>query len=310
MATTRSRSSALEDPAQEEEEAEEEKEYNEAIGLLSVDEGLEYQFHHSKPEMTRNRSSIQNPHYSKTSAKKNKPYIWWMWIVTIGATLVCVKLFMTPKHHYQEPRGGGGGGTTTKKKSSSSARRPIVQFACPADEKRAENYDSSFEEGYAKVSENITHNMTEYLHHFRNSLFDEWGRTYEEVKHNYYSWKSTQFAPYLNNGSTIYESACGIGLNLYLTLEILHEVKGIEGITVYGNEYVDASTILANEVYDQIPPFGALKGTICTADSSDLSFVPDNMFDLVFTGYTRYVLLLLLLLPNAIQAARTASRVW
>jgi hypothetical protein len=285
MATTRSRSAVLDDLVQEEEEEEE----NEAIGLLSVDEGLEYQFHHSKPEVTRSRSP-----YSKTSAK-NKPSVWWMWIVTIGATLVGIKLFlapsfkllMAPKH--DEKQGGGGGTTTTKK--SSAALPPIIQFACPAPEKRAENYDPSFEDGYAKVSENITHNMTEYRHEFRVSQFDEWGLTYDEVKQNYYSWKSTQFAPYLNNYSTIYESACGIGLNLYLTLEILYEVKGIEGITVYGNEYVDASTLKANEVYDQIPPHGAQKGTICTADSSDLSYVPANMFDLVFTGYTRYVVL-------------------
>jgi hypothetical protein len=287
MTTTRSRSAALDDLVQEEEEA------NEAIGLLSVDEGLEYQFHHSKSEVTLSR----NP-YSKTCAK-NKPYVWWMWIVTIGATVVGVKLFLAPSFkllmapNHDEKQGGGGATTTTKK--SSAALPPIVQFSCPATEKRAENYDPSFEDGYAKVSESITHNMTEYRHEFRDSLFDEWGLTYAEVKQNYYSWKSTQFAPYLNNYSSIYESACGIGLNLYLTLEILHEVKGIEGITVYGNEYVDASTLKANEVYDQIPPHRAQKGTICTADSSDLSYVPANMFDLVFTGYTRYVVLWLLL---------------
>jgi SAM-dependent methyltransferase len=120
---------------------------------------------------------------------------------------------------------------------------------------------------------------------FRNSSFDLWGRTYDTIKKGMYHWKSTRFAPYLENGSTIYESACGIGMNLYMTLEIMNEVKGIDSLIVHGNEYVDLSVQVANAVFDDSVPFKARKGTICPGDSAHLDFVPSNSFDLVYTGY-------------------------
>ena len=103
----------------------------------------------------------------------------------------------------------------------------------------------------------------------------------------FHLWKRKHYVPFLNNGNSIFESACGIGLNMYLTLEILSEEAGIENLTVYGNEYMDASTQKANAIFDEIPPAKSRKGQICTSDSTDLSYIPPNSFDLVFTGYLR-----------------------
>jgi hypothetical protein len=74
---------------------------------------------------------------------------------------------------------------------------------------------------------------------------------------------------------------------LYLTLEILNEEAGIQNVVVYGNEYVQASADQANAIFDHIPPANAKKGRICAGDSTDLSYIPSESFDLVFTGHLR-----------------------
>ena len=138
-----------------------------------------------------------------------------------------------------------------------------------------------------KVSKEITDNMTEFLTTFRSDNFDNWGHSYEEVKQGMYHFKSTHYPPYLKDGDSIYESACGIGLNLFMTLEILQEVKGIEELFVYGNEYLEESANKANAVMDHVAPAHGRKGVICPGDSANLGFVPENSFDLVYTGYIR-----------------------
>lgn len=160
-----------------------------------------------------------------------------------------------------------------------------VQYSCPVRVNKAPNDIPTENFEYERVTNQIKSNLTGYMQSFRNSTFDAWGRSYERVKEGMYHWKSTRFAPHLNNGDSIYESACGIGMNLYMTMELLNEVKRIESLVVYGNEYVSASAEVANAVWDQNPPFQARKGTICTGDSANIDFVPSDSFDLVYTGY-------------------------
>jgi hypothetical protein len=167
------------------------------------------------------------------------------------------------------------------------ARIP-VKYDCPpmGPTKPSQNYSPNNVEGqYENVTKSITTNMTEFLTTFRDSKFDDWGKTYQEIKQDMRHFKSTYFTPYLQDGSTIYESACGIGLNLYMTLEILQEVAGIENLFVYGNEVVDVSAEKANAVYDHLAPALSRKGVICPANSAHLGFIPANSFDLVYTGY-------------------------
>ena len=159
----------------------------------------------------------------------------------------------------------------------------VVQFSCPKQVNKSANDIPTENIEYERVTDQIKTNMTEYMQTFRNSTFDSWGRTYEQVKGGMYHWKTAKFATHVENGDFIYESACGIGMNLFMTMEILHEVKGIDSLAVYGNEYVTLSAEVANAVLGQ---HGHVKKcTICPGDSANLYFVPSNSFDLVYTGY-------------------------
>ena len=161
----------------------------------------------------------------------------------------------------------------------------LVQFECPSAFVNDKDFDTStYIEETQKLFEN---NLTHFLETFRKEGYDNWGKSYETVKNKSYHWKSTMFPPELNDGDSIYESACGIGLNLYMTLEILNEIKGLKDIVVYGNEYLPVSAEKANLIFDNAAPFNSKKGIICPGDSTDLSFVPSNAFDLVYTGYIR-----------------------
>ena len=169
--------------------------------------------------------------------------------------------------------------------------RPAVWFECPDPNtlEDAENYhNTSVEQVYVNRTVEIDSNLTGFLDSFHQADYDGWGKTYDFIKAGMYHWKSTRFPKNLNDGDTIYESACGIGLNIIMTLEILKEVKGVNNVIVYGNEYLPASANTSNRVLDALlPTLNATKGSICAADSTDLHFVPSNSFDLVFTGYIR-----------------------
>jgi hypothetical protein len=61
------------------------------------------------------------------------------------------------------------------------------------------------------------------------------------MKAGMYDWKKRHFVENLpSSNAMIYESACGTGLNLFMTLEIIQESarETAENITIYGNEYV------------------------------------------------------------------------
>jgi SAM-dependent methyltransferase len=159
-------------------------------------------------------------------------------------------------------------------------------FDCPAFVVPPANADANQKLWYDSKSSEIANNATEFLKIFQNvEEYDNWGHSYGEVKHGMSRFKKKYFVPNLASGMSIYESACGIGLNLFMTLEILKK-KNVEGITVYGNDYVGDSVRVAN----QLLASGSLPGNsgfglICQADSTNLQHIPDNSFDLVFTGY-------------------------
>lgn len=158
------------------------------------------------------------------------------------------------------------------------------RFSCPSSVEIPDN-DFLFQERYGYATDALPTNINDFLGTFRTKTYDDWVRTYEQMKTGMYDWKTKYFAPNLNDGDSIYESACGIGLNLYLTLEILNEVKGLESLVLYGNDIVEASTQYANYLFEKAPPFGSKKGTICTGDSDNLDFVPSDAFDFVYTGF-------------------------
>jgi hypothetical protein len=165
-------------------------------------------------------------------------------------------------------------------------------FSCPVIDKEAKNEGGEdFDGMYAKVSASITEDKDEFLKTFRTTKYDGWGKTYNKMKEGLTPFKESFFSPYLHPGTKLYESACGIGLNLLMTLEILQEMKHTRkdvgtGITVYGNEYVKESVERSEMVLGEgVLPVGNKRGTICTGDSTNLSHVPSNAFDLVYSGY-------------------------
>jgi len=118
--------------------------------------------------------------------------------------------------------------------------------------------------------------------------FDQYHRTYDQVKDILGPWKASQFSKYIKSNMTLYESACGEGFNLLMTLSILFQQEGVTNVTVYGNEYRATGVIIANELLQDMAPKvmpGSHLGQICQGDSTNLSFVPSETFDVAYTGY-------------------------
>ena len=324
----------------------EEDEFDEAIGLLQLSNddggGGRAALHSDHPhnglccdedydddeieammEMNQSsKSSHRKFHRRHGLCSMSQPNFWWF--VTIGTVFTLTNLLLyteTKKAEHADQAMLGAwiaSNSNTTETPGTVAESGILRYDCPASH-RPENYDASFEEDYI----NITRAADIYEFHdtFRDKKYDAWGRSYTKFKAQLRDWKVRYFVPYLttaatdedrpstNQPITIFESACGLGLNLYMTLEILKEellqleanatdqnqknnssgdILRSNPIVVYGNEYVPESTQTANDMFDLFPPYeGVQKGTICSADSMDLSFVPSNSFDLVYTGYLR-----------------------
>jgi len=129
----------------------------------------------------------------------------------------------------------------------------------------------------------------------------------EELKDILRPWIEEAFVPNLKSGDHIYESACGSGINLLLTTEVLLE-NNISSIFVSGNDYLEQSIRIANQIWNSKAATDvAKKGVLCTGDSTNLSFVPSAMFDLVYTGYIDPILDPLNILPeNTTQEEKTS----
>jgi hypothetical protein len=151
------------------------------------------------------------------------------------------------------------------------------------------NYDEKiYQENYVNPNAELTRNMSEFLATFRERTYYNWFTSYTDFKYHMHEWKSKHFAENLNPGDSIYESACGLGLNLLMTMEILVETKGaesVENIRLYGNDFLSESASIAQTFLGQALPKGVRRESICTGDSGNLSFVTANAFDLVYTGY-------------------------
>ena len=151
-------------------------------------------------------------------------------------------------------------------------------FDCPTEVGKARNDLSDYFEYYDKYNE---YNVKNILG-FRNNPYGGRDNTYTQMKDMVRLFKETVFRENLENGDIIYESACGEGLNLLMTVEILREMN-IHNLTVYGNDYLAESVAIANSVFRQEAP--DYMGKFCRGDSTNLSFVPSDTFDLAYTGF-------------------------
>jgi SAM-dependent methyltransferase len=178
----------------------------------------------------------------------------------------------------------------TQNATSKSSLLP--QYSCPiSPTQESPEFNPDEPQLYTGQDAMILDNITSYVEHYRDSDFDQWGNTYNDFKQNRSNFITRRFGPYLQNGSSIYESACGIGMNLALTLEVLYESSyAITGLVVYGNDFVPdsiavANALLAAEKGGILLPANSQIGKLCHGDPMDLSHVPSNAFDLVYTGY-------------------------
>jgi len=163
-----------------------------------------------------------------------------------------------------------------------------IQYSCPAELKESINELGGYDPFYDPDEEPESENLTLFKETFRDDIFDGHAKTYTKLKEHMREFKKKFFVPYLKSGDVIYESACGIGLSLFYTLELLKEEGNITNITVYGNEYIPRNADTGNKLLNFLFEDGGNEnhlGKICAGDSTDLSFVPSNSFDFVFTGY-------------------------
>jgi hypothetical protein len=200
-------------------------------------------------------------------------------VITTAALLLSVASKLLPSNNNSNWE------VVSPARTSTLGTKELVSYQCPATNKGAvdiannthkvHNYQSEINEQFK--------NFPRFLKTFRNSTYDQYGYSWEQVKKSNYDWKTKMYN--VSDGDSVYESASGIGMNLYQMMEILREAKGIESLAVYGSDYLDISVEMSNRLYDEAPPQGATKGQFCQADSKNLSFVPSNSFDLVYTGY-------------------------
>jgi hypothetical protein len=159
-------------------------------------------------------------------------------------------------------------------------------------------YDARIKEACDASMLNISINFDSFTSNFRKESYVPCGSdytmfrdiSYDDVKSSVKDWKVSHFLKYLKTGDSIYQAGAGIGLNLLLTLEILHEASDEHYVTdlhVYGNDYIPMMAKLANLLLDVLTPQAgsAKRGVICAADSTSLhEFVPADSFDLVYAS--------------------------
>lgn len=174
---------------------------------------------------------------------------------------------------------------------SGSVSSPI--FLCPtSDDNRVDGANPDEASYYDSQNSELKHNLHKYATTFRTKPYDAWGHSYNHNKEQLKDWKLKHYvdAVSIEGGASIYESAMGIGLNLLLASEVLlddQEERKIQNITLYGNEYMADSVGFARDLFhtEHIFPPAVHYGQFCQGDSRNLSFVPANAFDLVYSGY-------------------------
>ena len=145
--------------------------------------------------------------------------------------------------------------------------------------------------------------------------------TYHTLKEQMTAWRTLKYIPSLKKtGANILELNCGLGLNLFMTYEIIQQSQqpkdNIRDVHLYGTTTSTTTSttadesigtaVTANALLDTILQKeanfvgGGKRGIICptvlrtnrqnrmydhnTYDAPDLSFIPDNSFDLVYTS--------------------------
>jgi hypothetical protein len=264
---------------------------DEEVQGLILPSGKKNRFSTMKPECNKASFSSSECCVPSKVCKKERRFAMTPLVLVAAAISVLLVFLLSAPRHLLDPVD-----QTSHKTDNASSFVPetnkgnngrIISYSCPQQIGTILDFDAR---DYEEKAKEIPDNMTVYLDTLRNGgTFDNWGYSYNEVKAQMSPFKKKYYALFLSKpNATLYESAAGVGLNLFMTLELL-EQQEVTGVTIYGNEYVEASTIKANALFDHMVPGKGYKGMICQADSTKLDqFVPAESFDVVFTGYIRY----------------------
>jgi len=174
--------------------------------------------------------------------------------------------------------------------TSGTLDRPMISYECPilepgSGENDIAGYFDYYDNDRERHANNVKKSVDYYTKGFRSSSFGGRAWTYSEMKQYSTEYKAKYYGDALKNGDWIYEGASGEAFNLLMTLEILKEERGIENLRAFGSDYLAESAKVADELFTAQAEANSwiLKGKFCRADSTDLSFVPANTFDLAFT---------------------------
>jgi hypothetical protein len=157
---------------------------------------------------------------------------------------------------------------------------------CPSQLNEARNDQTlKWYKDNVKVQNKTVAWTVDQVENLKKEKIDGWKRNYHQLKAFKKDWKVRHFSS-LKSGDSIFESACGKGINLLFTVELLKEQLGIENLQVSGIEYrQDAAVIADSMLRTALPMVGSQVGSICQADATNLSFIPSETFDLSYTGY-------------------------
>jgi len=167
-----------------------------------------------------------------------------------------------------------------------------MDYTCPANVGIAINdKDGVFDYYKDDTAQHARQANNSEFEGFLDEQYGAWGITpnmHKALNANWIHWYGDHLLH--SESKTIYESACGTGLTLFVIIQLLYEQYNITGIEAFGNEYIAENVVTANQFYDwaigQYPELDVRKGRICRGDSTNLtSFVPTNSFDIVMTGY-------------------------
>ena len=189
--------------------------------------------------------------------------------------------------------------TTIASTKSNHSTAPIEEeYQCPSSNNlaKAVNDKDKVFNFYAKDTQKHVTASNLSLDELLNMEYSAWGitpRQRKQLNARWVHWYADALLPIFVEKDTtarIYESACGVGLTLYVILELLQEQYNITRLSVSGNDYLAEDVMTANRFYDQqqhnrTSRLQLQKGRICHGDSTNLSHVPSHHFDVVMTGY-------------------------
>jgi hypothetical protein len=193
-------------------------------------------------------------------------------------TYISMRILLRPEDYFIAKNSG-----SAHNRTSTPDKNLLLEIQCPFFDDADEPPLLLVEEGEEKTYNNIqTLQSSTVLHDWDNY-------TYEQVQTEKRPWKLSRLAPKLHNGSRIYVSGTGNGVDVYITLDILYQEASISDLMVLGNDLSREAVTSATQIL-QHAPGSPSSIQICQADSTNLSHVPSNAFDLVYTGHWRPLL--------------------